>query len=110
MTTGKMLVYVLVMAGVTYLIRMLPLVLFRKKINNTFVRSFLYYVPYTVLAAMIFPAAIYATGSVVSGIVGLAVALIVALVKGDLLVVALSSAAGVFITERILFFLGKIPY
>lgn len=40
-------IYILVMAGVTYLIRMLPLTLIQKKISNVYVRSFLYYVPYT---------------------------------------------------------------
>ena len=49
-------VYILVMAGVTYLIRMLPLVLFKKEITSPFVKSFLYYVPYACLAAMTFPA------------------------------------------------------
>ena len=49
-------VYILVMAGVTYLIRMLPLVLFKKEITSPFVKSFLFYVPYACLAAMTFPA------------------------------------------------------
>ena len=72
-------VYILVMAGVTYLIRMLPLVLFKKEITSSFVKSFLYYVPYACLAAMTFPAILTATaGGILSGVVGLVVALIVA--------------------------------
>ena len=64
-------IYILVMAGVTYLIRMLPLVLFKKEITSPFVRSFLFYVPYACLAAMTFPAILTApSGGVIAGIVG----------------------------------------
>ena len=71
--------YILVMAGVTYLIRMLPLVLFKREITSPFVKSFLYYVPYACLAAMTFPAILTATaGGIISGAAGLIVALIVA--------------------------------
>ena len=62
MEMSAFLPYLLVMAGVTYLIRDLPLVLVRKKIKNRFLQSFLYYIPYTVLSAMTFPAILYATG------------------------------------------------
>lgn len=55
-TAENIFIYIAVMALVTYLIRMLPLVIFRKKIENRFIRSFLYYIPYAVLAAMTFPA------------------------------------------------------
>ena len=83
-------VYILVMAGVTYLIRMLPLVLFKKEITSPFVKSFLYYVPYACLAAMTFPAILTATaGGILSGVVGLVVALIVAYKEKSLLTVAL---------------------
>ena len=79
-------VYILVMAGVTYLIRMLPLVLFKKEITSPFVKSFLYYVPYACLAAMTFPAILTATaGGILSGVVGLVVALIVAYKEKSLL-------------------------
>ena len=54
--------YLLVMAGVTYLIRMLPLTLFRKQIRSRFIRSFLYYIPYAVLTAMTVPGILYSTG------------------------------------------------
>ena len=61
------LIYILVMAGVTYVIRMLPLVVFRKPIRNRFFRSFLYYLPYVTLAVMTFPAIIDETGSWLTG-------------------------------------------
>ena len=65
----KTVLYILVMAGVTYLVRMLPLVIFKKKITNRFIRSFLYYIPYAVLAAMTFPAILSATASPISATV-----------------------------------------
>ncbi len=75
-------IYILVMAGVTYLIRMLPLVLFKKEITSSYVKSFLYYVPYACLAAMTFPAILTATaGGIISGAAGLIVALIWHIVK-----------------------------
>ena len=98
-------VYILVMAGVTYLIRMLPLVLFKKEITSPFVKSFLYYVPYACLAAMTFPAILTATaGGILSGVVGLVVALIVAYKEKSLLTVALFACAAVFIAERFMGF------
>ena len=95
-------VYILVMAGVTYLIRMLPLVLFRREITSSFLKSFLYYVPYACLAAMIFPAILFSTSSVISAVVGFAVALIAAYKEKSLLTVALCACAAVFVAERIL--------
>ena len=74
----RLALYLVVMAGVTYLIRMLPFTLFTKKIESTFIKSFLYYVPYAVLSAMTFPAILYSTGSMISAIVGCVVALILA--------------------------------
>ena len=68
--------YLFVMAGVTYLIRMLPLTLFRRKITNRYVRSFLAYVPYAVLAAMTIPDILFSTSSVWSAATGLAVGLL----------------------------------
>ena len=67
--------YVLVMAGVTYLVRMLPLVLARKEIKNRYIKSFLFYVPYACLAAMTFPAILSSTDYLISAIVGFAVAI-----------------------------------
>ncbi|MBQ8264102.1 MAG: AzlD domain-containing protein [Oscillospiraceae bacterium] len=86
-------IYIAVMAGVTYLIRMLPFTLFRKKIESRFVRSFLYYIPYAVLSAMTIPAIFYATGDVVTSIIGAAVAVVLAYLKLPLIVVALAASA-----------------
>ena len=97
----KFFLYLIVMAGVTYLVRMLPLVFFRKKIRSRFVRSFLYYVPYTVLSVMTIPAIFYATGSVWSALIGACVAVILAFLKKGLLTVAAGSALSVLIVELI---------
>lgn len=93
----KLFLYVLVMAGVTYLIRMLPLTLFRKKIRSCFFRSFLYYVPYAVLSAMTIPAIFYATGSTVTSLVGTAVAVALAYMNMPLIVVALAASAAAYL-------------
>ena len=98
-TAENIFIYIAVMALVTYLIRMLPLVIFRKKIENRFIRSFLYYIPYAVLAAMAFPAVFSSTGSVWSAVAGLIVALLLAFFEKGLLTVALSSCVAVFIIE-----------
>ena len=94
--------YILVMAGTTYLIRMLPLILAKKEITSPFIKSFLYYVPYVCLAAMTFPAILFSTASVISGVVGFAVALLLAYREKSLLTVALFACAAVFVTERLL--------
>ena len=91
-----------VMALTTYLIRMLPMVLFRKKITNPFLQSFLYYVPYAVLAAMTIPAIFTSTGSVVSAVCGFGTALVVSSKGKSLLPVALSACGAVFATEFLL--------
>ena len=70
--------YLIVMAGVTYLVRIIPFVLMNKKIENRFINSFLYYTPYTVLSAMTFPAILYATDSMVSAAAGLLTAIFLA--------------------------------
>lgn len=92
------------MAGVTYIIRMLPLVLAKKEIDNLYIKSFLYYVPYACLAAMTFPAIIYSTASWISALAGFAVAIIAAYKEKSLLAVALLACATVFIVERLLQF------
>lgn len=94
--------YILVMAGVTYLIRMLPLTLIRSEINSIFLRSFLYYVPYVALAVMTFPAILYATGSLWSGAAGFAVAIVLAYRGGSLFKVAILACLTVFFIEMIL--------
>ncbi len=101
----KFALYLLVMAGVTYLIRMLPLVLIKKKITNRYFVSFLYYLPYAVLTVMTVPAVFYATQSIWSAIVGFTVAVTLAYFKKGLMCVALSACGGVLITELIIQYL-----
>ena len=98
----KVLPYLLVMAGVTYLVRVVPFILINKKIENRFINSFLYYIPYTVLAAMTFPAILYATGNIVSAVAGLLVAIVISFRGRSLIIVAVGACAAVFITEAIL--------
>lgn len=95
-------IYLIVMAGVTYLIRMLPLVLVKKKIKNKYLLSFLYYIPYAVLSAMTFPGIFYATSSVISAIAGTGVALLLAYTRRSMVTVAAVSCATVFLTELIM--------
>lgn len=85
-------IYIAVMAGVTYLIRVIPFTLFRKKINSQFFRSFLYYMPYAVLSAMTIPAIFYSTGNMITAVAGTAAALILAYFNLPLIVVALAAA------------------
>lgn len=91
--------YIFVMAGITYLVRMLPFALVRKKINNVYVKSFLHYVPYAVLGAMTFPSVFYSTGNVFSAIVGVSVALIFAFLNKSLLTVALVSSLSAYLVN-----------
>lgn len=93
--------YLLIMAGVTYLIRMLPLVLIKEKIKNKYILSFLDYIPYTVLAAMTVPAMFYATGTVPAA-VGFVVAVIFGYFGQSLVKVAAFSCLSVFVTEMII--------
>lgn len=90
---------VFVMALVTYLIRMLPLVLFRKEIKNVYIRSFLFYVPYAVLGAMTFPAIFSSTASLFSAFIGTAVAVILSYLEKSLLTVAVCACASVYLSE-----------
>lgn len=98
-------VYLIAMAGITYLIRMLPLVLVKKKIKNKFILSFLYYIPYAVLSVMTIPAIFYSTSYVISAVVGFAVAFVLAYMKKSLVTVAALSCVGVFLTELIMKFI-----
>ena len=87
--TANFPIYLLVMAGVTYLIRMLPLTIFRKEIKSTFIKSFLHYVPFAVLGAMTIPDVLYSTGDMRTAAVGFVVAVILAWKGKSLLTVAL---------------------
>ena len=91
--------YIFVMAGVSYLIRALPMTLLRKPIKNRFIQSFLYYVPYVTLAVMTFPAILDATQSQWSGAAALIVGLIVAWLGADLFKTAVTCCAVVFLLE-----------
>lgn len=99
MDVPYLLMCVAVTALTTYLIRVLPMVVFRKKITNIRVKSFLYYVPYTVLAAMTFPSIFTSTGTLASGIVGCMTALVLAYFKRGLVIVALGAAASVLLVQ-----------
>ena len=92
------------------MVRMLPLTIFRKRINNRFVRSFLAYVPYAVLAAMTFPAILESTSSLWSALAGLAVALLLAWKNRSLLTVALGAVAAVFVVEQVLVYLQMLSF
>lgn len=94
--------YLAVAAGVTYLIRMLPLVFCRKEITNKYIKSFLYYIPYTVLTAMTVPAIFYSTGSTLSAIIGTAVAVVLAYFGRGLLTVAIGAVTSVFLFELLM--------
>ena len=98
--------YILVMAVVTYLVRAVPLLLMRKEITNTFIRSFLFYMPYACLAAMTFPAILGATSYLISGIVGFIAAIVAAYLERSMITVALIACAAVFITEQIIRWAG----
>ena len=99
MDNKQFFLYLLVLAGSTYLIRAVPFALLKKKIENRFIQSFLYYIPYAVLSAMTIPAIFYATDSIVSALVGLAVAVFLAMKGKSLTVVALFACVAVYITE-----------
>ena len=100
----KIYIYILVMAVTTYLIRALPLTLLTKPIQNRFFKSFLHYVPTACLAAMTFPAILYATENMISGAMGLAVAVLLAMKNKSLIIVAIASSGAVFLTEQLLRF------
>lgn len=94
--------YILVMAGVTYIIRVLPLTLIRKEIKNRTIRSFLFYVPYVTLAVMTFPAILEATNSMWAGLAALAAGILLAWFGGSLFQVAVLACAVVFVLELVL--------
>ena len=94
--------YIFTMALTTYLIRMLPLTIFRKPIKSRFLRSFLHYVPYACLTAMTFPSILSSTASLISGAAALIVAVVLAYREKSLLTVSLSASAAVMVTEWVL--------
>ena len=98
----SIIIYIAVMAGVTYLIRMIPFAAFRKQIRSRFIKSILYYLPYAVLAAMTVPAIFYSTGNIKSAVIGTVVAVVVAFFEKPLLIVALAAAASGLIADLII--------
>ena len=99
---GNVYIYIAVMSLVSFAVRVLPLTLIRGQIENRFIRSFLYYVPYATLAVMTFPAIVEATQSVWSGLAALVVGIILAWRGKSLLQVAVVICAVVFLTELVL--------
>ena len=100
--TLEICIYILTMALVTYLIRMIPLAFFRKKIRSRFIRSVLYYLPYAVLSAMVIPDVFSSTGSIITASVGLVVAVVLAFCRCSLIVVALGACASAYISGLIM--------
>ncbi|MDD6051014.1 MAG: AzlD domain-containing protein [Clostridiales bacterium] len=94
--------YLAVMAGVTYLIRMLPLTVFRREIKSVFIKSFLHYVPYAVLSAMTFPGILFSTGDVRTAVAGLVVAVAMAWQGCSLLTVAIGACVAVAAAQGVL--------
>jgi len=99
---GNVYIYIAAVAAVTYLIRVLPLTLIRREIKNTFIRSFLYYVPYVTLAVMTFPAILNATQSPIAGLCALIVGILLAWFGAGLFQVSVLCCVVVFIAELFL--------
>ena len=94
-----LVIYIAIMAGVTYLMRMIPFTFFRIQVKSLFIRNVLYYLPYAVLSAMTMPAIFYSTGNVTTAVIGTVVALILAYKGLPLIVVALAAAISAFIAN-----------
>ncbi len=101
-STDKIILYITVMAVVTYAVRCLPLTLLRKEITNVYIKSFLQYIPYAVLGTMTIPDIFYSTGNMVSAVIGLIVATILSYMEKSLLTVAASACIVVFLAERLI--------
>ena len=102
MTVNNIWLAILVMAGVTYLSRVLPLVLIRREIKSVRIRSFLYYVPYVTLSVMTFPAILSSTDSIWSALAALVVAVVLSLLRCKLPLVAAAACSTVFLVELFL--------
>jgi branched-subunit amino acid transport protein len=95
----------IVMALTTYLVRMIPFVLFRKKLEKPAVKAFFDYIPYTVLSAMTFPAILYATGSYISALIGFAVSLVLGFFEKSLLTVAIGACVASLVSGVVLMYI-----
>jgi branched-subunit amino acid transport protein len=107
---GRFIICLLVMALVTYLLRFLPMLIFRRKIKNRYIKSFLYYVPYSVLSVMSLPGIFYSTGHLASGIAACACAVLLSYFKRSLIVVAAGAAAAALIAELIITYIVNTPF
>lgn len=92
-------IYLLAMAVTTYLVRMVPFMVFRKRITSRFARSFFRYIPCAVLAAMTFPSIFYSTGSILSAAVGFAVAIVLAYCNRSLITVSIAACLAAFLIQ-----------
>lgn len=101
----KTYIYIFIMFAVTYLVRVLPLTLIRRRIKNRFIQSFLYYVPYVTLAVMTFPAIMHATDEPLAGICALLIGIVLAFLGAKLFTVAVTCCVAVFVLELILKYL-----
>ncbi|MFA6867379.1 MAG: AzlD domain-containing protein [Clostridia bacterium] len=102
MQIKELLIGLLIIAGITYLCRIVSIVLVKKKITNEFLLSFLYYIPYSVLTIMVFPKVFFSTASLLSAIIGAVVAIVLAFRKKGLMVVAVSSIVVVYLVELVM--------
>ena len=102
MDNSRFFLYLLVMAGVTYLIRMLPLVAIRGRIRSRFLQSFLHYLPYAVLGAMTFPAVFTSTGALLPSLAGLAVGVALGWLEKSLMTVAVAACATAYLVSLLL--------
>ena len=102
MSDRRIYLSIFIMILTVYAIRVTPFLIFRKEIKNTWIRSFLYYVPYVTLAVMTFPAILSSTSSVISGAIALAVGIAAALIGGDLFTVAICACIAVLLSELII--------
>ena len=91
--------YIFTIVITTYLIRMIPLTVFKKKITNVYIKSFLYYVPYSCLAIMTVPSILESTANIYSAIIGFVMAVIVSLRTKNLIIVAFFAVLSVYITQ-----------
>ena len=90
---------VVVAALVTYLVRMLPIVFFKRELTSRWVKAFMHYIPFAVLGAMTFPEILYSTRTMASAVIGLSAAILLAYFNRGLLVTALGAAATVYVAE-----------
>ncbi len=102
MKSPSIYVYILIMALVTYLLRMLPFTLFRRKITSPFIKNLLYYIPYAVLSAMAIPASFYSTDYTLSAAIGVLIAVVLSFLRKSLLTVSIAAVIGAYLTELLI--------